>query len=292
MAAQYSLDPPVSEKERRRDFIHLRLADNLSAQNPGKLPFELWSMVAAHLIRPCAIVAAEKWLPRQEPVNYSINLSRALYKRHVTIDGIRYIASLSNAPELRFDREWCCYLRSAKTTRRIEALYIGEDHLGIRKLLFSGPDATKFGPPAFLNQVETGLWWRTILLSNEAGLEGGPEVLVRSDVGNHIHPRIICRPPWRIADKCLGPKAARPSRQSGLPLPAGCPLASASVEHENLESDRTWGRRGWFVHHPGGCPVRPGSIQRPSSYGLLGLFFLFRNPNAASAPRRGKPCIL
>lgn len=105
-ATHHTFEPAPSEDKRRRDRIRTLLVLRLRNKY-GWLPTEIWLMIAGYLVHECAIsTMQELWRTRgirqdfhRAPGNSYhtiIDMSLDVWVRYIHIDGIRYIAELSN----------------------------------------------------------------------------------------------------------------------------------------------------------------------------------------------------
>ncbi|KAH8161648.1 hypothetical protein CIB48_g6608 [Xylaria polymorpha] len=84
-------------------------------------------MIAEHLVHECAIVTIqESWLGRNS-VSRRLDISKGISARYVRIDGVRYIAYLSNT----YDECDACILKD-RMAPTVDTVYVLEDHLGVR----------------------------------------------------------------------------------------------------------------------------------------------------------------
>ena len=151
-ATEFAFEPPISVRKRRRAFVLAELATVLSRTCP--LPPELCYNVAEHLIREYATAQLRLLSFKASGAHsYAVSMSRDIYAKFITVDGIRYVESLSNAknfgePEL----VW-----AAPASSEAKDMYVGEDHLGLRSVL-SAPEAAQV-------TEEAGVWWRRLSAS-------------------------------------------------------------------------------------------------------------------------------
>jgi hypothetical protein len=153
-ATGYRFEPMPWQDRQRYHRIKQLLAARLQLVCPA-LPVELRLMVARHLVRPCAVSTIEAlWAVRQS-FDCCVDTSKSVWASYVHIDGIRYVAALSNEPGLDFRR-----VLDADRVPRVGTVYILEDHLGIRQLVFAA-----FGErvelPSF-GHAKQALWWRAL----------------------------------------------------------------------------------------------------------------------------------
>jgi hypothetical protein len=66
-----------------------------------------------------------------------VDVSKGIWAKYVCIDGIRYLAALSNDEDGAGPNSY--KLVDADRASRSSALYVLEDHLGIRHLVFVAP---------------------------------------------------------------------------------------------------------------------------------------------------------
>lgn len=150
------------EPSPRQDVARcLRLQNELALQlqNSLPLPMELRSNVAQHLIAEYA-VAKNRSLLDYLAFEHSVTLASAITERYATFEGERYVSSLTNEPE--------------KFPKPPRIMYVGEDHLGIRRLIFSD---SMVAP-----QVDcvSGLWWKTLLVKESGTIEFASDVSGRN----------------------------------------------------------------------------------------------------------------
>ncbi|KAI0902715.1 hypothetical protein F4823DRAFT_621082 [Ustulina deusta] len=155
-ATEYSFEPCERAQREREILISRKLSRRLGYRY-GILPPEIWFMVAEYLIRECAVVTIqESWLGRYS-FSCRLDISKSISVRHVRIDDVPYIAHLSNTD----DGCNACILRDR--TANVHTVYVLEDHLGIRQILFdiskNSCGLSRFGP-------KPGMWWYTIPVTN------------------------------------------------------------------------------------------------------------------------------
>ncbi|CAG9948583.1 unnamed protein product, partial [Clonostachys rosea f. rosea IK726] len=123
----YWYEPPVSEDERRLRVSTDMLCDLLrnTIGRDGKLPTEIWRMIAAYLSREYAITSLWTTPYRGES---TVVLSEDIWATHVWVDGVAYVSSLSHDPSP--DAK---HIFEPGPKRENLSFYIMEDHLGIRQ---------------------------------------------------------------------------------------------------------------------------------------------------------------
>ncbi len=173
-ATEYSFDPAPSDERRRRDRSQLLLGKRL-CDIYGRLPLELWLQVAGELVRECAISTAQTLWQHRSSADRQVDIELGVWASYVCIDGVRYIADLSNAVDSRSSS--AMILHVCKTSE-INVVYSLEDHLGIRRLVFASQEDTA-KPPSFPGSGKmNGLWWQTIPLRSRK-LEAKSDVSYR-----------------------------------------------------------------------------------------------------------------
>ncbi|KAK4041709.1 hypothetical protein C8A01DRAFT_14573 [Parachaetomium inaequale] len=176
-ATGYAFEPmPWQDRQRQHRIKHL-LAGRLGAMYPA-LPAEVWLMVARHLVRPCAITTTETLWAARESYDCCVDMSKDVWARYVHIDGIRYLAALSNHQKGAGIHS--CKLVDAGSVSQSTMLYILQDHLGVRQLVLIGPNASVKLPSS--NTAKPGPWWRVSSKCPER-LEGKSDGLKLRSIG-------------------------------------------------------------------------------------------------------------
>ncbi|KAM0355666.1 hypothetical protein ACHAPU_000051 [Fusarium lateritium] len=148
--ARYSYDPSVKEDERRREWIIRRL-HHLMSREFAILPTEILFMVDQYLVLHYAIASLSHV---SRPGRCTIEPLGDVWAKHFNLDGVEYIASLSNSPQLGSRLLW-----KAPDEQEYNVLYISEDHLGIIQIVID---------PAEISTEEqcSSRWWRTLPTTN------------------------------------------------------------------------------------------------------------------------------
>lgn len=171
--------PMLSEDTRRDQRTRRVLADRLPRMFrhvKAKLPPEIWRMVVDYggddFVRWCAVeTAREIWITGCTG-DELFSLSKGIWAHYIFIDGVRYVQRLTYAepdydnngvmkvPDGRTCVEILAPLAKRSSAQREEkVLYVLEDHLGIRQLVFANPDDD-------LSKLSVGNirdpWWRTV----------------------------------------------------------------------------------------------------------------------------------
>lgn len=162
-ATNYWYEPPHIEETRRRDTtvesIRRGLAVNVDPR--GKLPWEILTMIANYLVPEFAITELLT-TPRANDSRFTV--SKDVWATYVYIDGTEYVSSLSN---LRSDK--ARLVLQAASTCPDNAIYILEDHLGIRRVEISS------NPPKLADPSDRSMWWRSLPIQED-------ELVFASDV--------------------------------------------------------------------------------------------------------------
>ncbi|KAL6879171.1 hypothetical protein J3F83DRAFT_725345 [Trichoderma novae-zelandiae] len=150
-AMKYRRQPTLLQKEVRRQQLMGRLSTELLthfALQGTHLPLELWHKIAEHMLPHYAAANARSLWKRPKPT--PVHLAKDIWCEYVELEGIRYVARLSNTPFVGWE---LIYRPSGET---IQYIFTGENHLGVMRVLFS----TGSNVP----QVDEapGIWWRTV----------------------------------------------------------------------------------------------------------------------------------
>lgn len=170
----YTFQPSSREEKRRAERTEKLLANKLQGTiTSDSFPLELWLMVASYLTRECAVITGqEQALKRSSTQDDIIDIQGFMFASYVIFDGVQYVKTLRSST--RTDAaEGERLLQDSRKTSVIKKVYIAEDHLGIRMVLFRSPDS-------FLSDscASQGLWWRAI-----SGVRQATKFNVKSDVG-------------------------------------------------------------------------------------------------------------
>jgi len=145
-ANSYSYDPWPSENVRRFRWLCSQSASMIHLSLAGRLPYELCDIVARYCVR-----------------EYAFELSKPVWARYASLDGVPCIVSLAN------EQSSADAVPIARSDSLIETIYVAEDHLGVREVHFAGPLGKARDHP------NPGLWWRAIRVH-------GPELEGQTDV--------------------------------------------------------------------------------------------------------------
>jgi len=132
---EFSFEPLLKSKTRRQTRICSTLQKGLvNSQETTRLPAEVWFEIAELLTREYAIATARKaWLTRRS-FDCCIDTSANVWARFVSIDGVHYVANLTNTPVPGRGYNQIFHADKPPPT---DILYILEDHLGIRQIWFA-----------------------------------------------------------------------------------------------------------------------------------------------------------
>ncbi|RTE83633.1 hypothetical protein BHE90_001821 [Fusarium euwallaceae] len=168
-ATQYAYEPTTSEDLRRALRIQNLAARRLQIDCPF-LPAEVCLFITKELARVCAATTTHEMLQGRslQALDYELDVSKPVWARYTSIDGIRYIESLSNTRDSQ-----SVLLLGANRAPRTEFIYVLEDHLGIRQVVFATFEhALKLS--AFLSKPKNDAWWQTVPITGE-------KLLIKSD---------------------------------------------------------------------------------------------------------------
>ncbi|WAO94534.1 Hypothetical protein NCS54_01212200 [Fusarium falciforme] len=169
--AQERIDEPENHCVTRRcrlcrfpiEMGEMAVAGRRLQQVYNKLPAEVCFMIAGELVREVAAMATEQlWQSRPRDLeNCDIynRIDMNVRARYIYIDGVRYVESLSSSPyaegELVID---------PATSSTIDAIHVLEDHIGVRRILFSSTEHSQ-KLEALLSTPVRDAWWRNIPFS-------------------------------------------------------------------------------------------------------------------------------
>lgn len=148
--ARYSYEPSVQEDERRREWI-LNHLHQIMSEKFTSLPPEILLMICKHLVLHYAIASLSHV---SRSIQCTIEPLKDVWATHFDLDGIEYIASLSNMPKPGSSQLW----------REVEGqqenyIFISEDHLGIRQIVND--------PGAVASVQGSSGWWRTLPITSK-----------------------------------------------------------------------------------------------------------------------------
>jgi hypothetical protein len=141
---------------------------------------ELWMMIAAYLVRECALVSAQEQVEeqakncalRQDSTCSVIDISLYVFASYSIFDGVRYVKQLRCSGVCKAENGEQLLLDPQKSSA-VSNIHIAKDHLGVRNVTFTSPNDV----PS-IKQVP-GVWWTRI-----SRVEGASEIMTRSDVSS------------------------------------------------------------------------------------------------------------
>ncbi|KAI1328379.1 hypothetical protein F5Y16DRAFT_160160 [Xylariaceae sp. FL0255] len=148
-ATTYSYEPWPNESLRRARWICSGLASMIYMALSSTLPYEICSMIACYCLRQHAAQDMIRFCRENSAVDFRVDLSRPVWARYALLDGLAYIVTLTNGPAQTSD------VLITLPTESLKTIFVGEDHLGVREIHFTGTSTKAPG------QYKQGLWWRT-----------------------------------------------------------------------------------------------------------------------------------
>lgn len=146
----YQYEPLLDHDGRRGRWLRYRWGSIINSA--FSLALELGDQIPQYCLRQLAIVYEIISLDTFYSSDSLVSNATNIWVRHTVFGGIKYIASLtSDRPEGNIHASLISILELSSK------LYITEDHLGIRDLLFASP----LDPPARASRAKSGIWWRT-----------------------------------------------------------------------------------------------------------------------------------
>lgn len=196
-ATSYSYEPWPGENVRRLRWVRSRLATIIYLSLARRLPYDLSYIVACYCVREYALQTSTKFFQNNSAADFRIELSKPVRARYASLDGVSYIVSLANEPSSGN------VVPISLSGAPIRAVFVAEDHLGVREVLFTGPSGMVQGHP------RPGLWWRTVRVD-------GHELEGQTDVSNTNHApssfahrgRVLNYAVWFVQSRAIPPNAA------------------------------------------------------------------------------------
>jgi hypothetical protein len=140
----------------------------------SNLPSELLAQVSSYLLRECAAVSVRAELHAKsgsfgmQPQQILMNVRRDIYADFVNLEGIQYVKRLCDSTLQASSQGRLLNVQSKSLP---SSIYVAEDHLGIRLVLFGRPDKALREQSKLL-----GLWW------NIVNIDADTEVKTETDV--------------------------------------------------------------------------------------------------------------
>ncbi|KAI0424963.1 hypothetical protein F5Y09DRAFT_322920 [Xylaria sp. FL1042] len=170
-ATSYSYDPWPGENARRLRWMRSHLAPMVYRSLALRLPYDLCDIVAQYCVREYALQISTKFCQDNLAADFRIELSKPIWARYASLDGVPYIVSLANEPSSGD------VVPLSRPDTPIQVVYVAEDHLGVREVHFASPLGKTPDRP------KPGLWWRTVRVH-------GPKLEGQTD-GSKLR-RLIC----------------------------------------------------------------------------------------------------
>ncbi|EEU36051.1 uncharacterized protein NECHADRAFT_102079 [Fusarium vanettenii 77-13-4] len=156
MANTYSFEPDPLQERTRCLRAQKELASEL--QNTLPFPMELRARIAQELVREYIVAKNSSLLGCSTFKPSTITIASEITETYTAFEGEQYISSLANDPS------------SCDTYVPPKVIYIGEDHLGIRKLVFS---RSRTNPDV---DYVPGIWWKPLLVRESGTVEFASDV--------------------------------------------------------------------------------------------------------------------
>lgn len=168
-ATNYDFNPPIHLELRRQRRVEWAVTKRLKRTLLARIPQELCRVIARYTIRGLAAVALQERAKDIQPAISSIDLARDVYATYTDIEGIKYIQSVRNSPQIDCSSQ---RIYEAQQARVIRSIRIEYDHLGIRSIYFDAPNGQPESP-----RDRCGVWWTEMV--RETGLS---RITTKSDV--------------------------------------------------------------------------------------------------------------
>ncbi|KAF5581500.1 hypothetical protein FPCIR_10152 [Fusarium pseudocircinatum] len=223
--ARYSYEPSVQEDERRREWI-LNHLHQIMSKKFTNLPPEILLMANKHLVLHHAI-ASLSHVSRSRQC--TIEPLKDVWATHLDLDGIEYIASLSNTPKPGSRLLW----REAKEQEE-SYLFISEDHLGIRQIVND--------PGAVTSKQGNSGWWRTLPITSKFLSFSDDGLKLRSFAAAPLNPTICW--PYPMTPDALKNMAYHVTKNSSSSL--GMTIEARMVALEFNEPEITGYSACWY----------------------------------------------
>ncbi|KAM3548116.1 hypothetical protein MY1884_009312 [Beauveria asiatica] len=168
----YSCEPPTEEERRRAYWYRAWFATTLSALfrcYPISSAPELLYMIAAHCVqnlaaRSTVLLGLESMTSNSGKRTGTVDASKDIWVTKTCFEGYKYIKTLANERPLYGE---AILLREENPDQAVVTVYVAEDHLGVRDIVFCGPGK-------LAAEERPGVWWRTI--------KGDESILWENDV--------------------------------------------------------------------------------------------------------------
>lgn len=168
----FTYEPLLLELEARKNRFRL-LSQGFVCRALPQLPAEICDSITELCLRRMSV--AHTWrLVSMPEEKYRLSMTSNIWAGFTKLEGIAYLSSLSNRPNDRHN----ILIFAPDPTEPTKTIYLVEDYLGVRKVLFRPPEASGEG----LQDV----WWRMVSLRNSN------IVVVKSDVVSLSHFLLAC----------------------------------------------------------------------------------------------------
>lgn len=149
-AVQFAYEPYGTELDHQR-IKNIREAISLRAKALWQLPVEMGEIISEHLVREYAIVfICERWNWRYEWTR-TLQTSRPIYARNISIDGIRYYSRISSDKSVTKHGRGIKIWEGGSVKKFV--VYVARDHFGVRQVMFESPKR------AVVRDATPGVWW-------------------------------------------------------------------------------------------------------------------------------------
>ncbi|KAK0672687.1 hypothetical protein QBC41DRAFT_313154 [Cercophora samala] len=121
-----------------------------------RLPRELCLLISEFVVREYTIATLQGLYTVRHKLYDDLDPSQSIWVRYIDIGGYKYVCELSNRRCGRHSQ----MLHDPETAPHPIILYVLEDHLGVRDLLFQSTENSRMN--LLSEHHEPGSWWRTI----------------------------------------------------------------------------------------------------------------------------------
>lgn len=143
----------------------------LARRHPFVSSNDIWACIIIFYLQHLAVSRLYEMWTNVKARNFCVSFTQTVWVEYVFINNLPYVAMLSNQAS-DYDSK-LLFQTNGNMVRG--TLYIGEDHIGIRKIIFS---ANEYPPPILF---PPGLWWKTLPLMES---EYEPHFHAHGDVGS------------------------------------------------------------------------------------------------------------
>ncbi|EFX04990.1 hypothetical protein CMQ_5252 [Grosmannia clavigera kw1407] len=221
-ATRFSFTTPVYKEQQRKLRIENLLLRKLQRGEilvgSAVLPVETSAMIMRMLVRWFAASSTKQLWEDRTSCGAVLDCAKGVWAQYVHVDGVRYIAKLTSSPEADGIR-----LLNGETASEKTVLYVAEDHLGVRQLVFAEPDRDLSTLPGVTGPVDVAkssdgrasIWWRTLNLAVDSRLHADSDGLkIRTIRVCSVHDRLPG--PNRTLKGTVWPTPMSPSELAAL----------------------------------------------------------------------------